>query len=69
MTQTNIKVIGNRVAWTLYLTMMDCLGGGELPVSLNICAFILQENDLPGIMAAHFSIGVMDDTVLVISGE
>lgn len=49
--------------------MLNWLTSGEVPVFLGICAFILQENYLPGIVATHFSIGVLDDTVLVISGK
>lgn len=69
VTQTNMGVIGNWVDWTLYIKMLDWLSSEEVPVSLDICAFILQENYLPGVMAAHFSVGVVDDTVLVISGK
>lgn len=47
--------------------MMDRLSSAKVPISVDIRAFILQENYLPGVVAAHFSIGVVDDTVLVIS--
>lgn len=43
--------------------------GRLVPVLLDIGAFVLQENYLPGIMATHFSVGVLDDAVLVISGK
>ena len=40
-----------------------------LPVSLRIHAFILQVDYLAGVVAADLSIGVMDDTVLVVSSK
>lgn len=42
---------------------------GSLPVSFHICALVLQENYLPGIMATHFSSGVVNDAIFVISGK
>lgn len=64
-----MRVIGNWVDWTLYAKQRHWLSSGEVPVSINIRAFILQENNLPGVMAAHFSIGVVDDAEFVIPGK
>lgn len=40
-----------------------------VPVSIDIRTFILQEHYPPWVMATHFTIGVMDYTVLVIFGK
>lgn len=39
------------------------------PVTVWICGFVLQKNYLTWVMATHFPIGIMDDTVLIIPGN
>lgn len=39
------------------------------PVSLHVCAFILQENDLTRVMAANFTVVVLDDAVFIVSSK
>lgn len=55
--------MGNRVDRTL-----TGLNGGA-PVSVHVRALVLQKDDLPRVMATHFSTGVVDDAVLIISGK
>lgn len=65
-----MRVIGKRVHWTLHgKRRREWASGGGVPLSLDIRAFILQENDLPGVVATHFSIGVVDDAEFIITGK
>lgn len=57
------------MAWTLYCNVKNQPRSGAVPVFLDLCALILQVDYLSGVMAAHFSVGVVDDAVFVISAK
>lgn len=50
--------------WTL-----DLVKGEGVPVSVHVGALVLQEDDLPGVMATHLSVSVVDDAEFIIPAK
>lgn len=63
MRKTNTGLMANYY-WTL-----DPVGEEDVPVPVHLRALVLQEDDLPRVMPAHLSVGVVDDAELIISAK
>lgn len=50
--------------WTL-----DLASDEAVPVSVHIRGLVLQKDDLPRVMATHFSISIVDDAECIISAK
>lgn len=48
---------------------MDLVKGEGVPVSVHVGALVLQEDDLPGVMATHLSVSVVDDAEFIIPAK
>lgn len=48
---------------------MDLTNSEGVPVFVHVGALVLQEDDLPRVMATHFSVSVVDDAEFIISAK